>query len=1141
MVAWASITGSISGVVSDPSGAVLPGVTVVATSTSTGVQSKTVTDASGFYSFSALSVGSYSVRVEQAGFRDFLETDVKLDVNSALRIDISLEVGGVENTVTVKANQLQVETQSTQLGEVIESSRISSVPLNGRSFIDLLSLQPGVSPYQNPDTTGTVLVSGDLNPGTQSVNGGRVGSNGFMVNGADAEEDYHNGTALIPNLDSIAQFRIITNNFDAEYGNYSGGQVNVVTKSGTNKYHGDAFEFLRNTDLDAANYYSPQQRGVYIQNQFGGVLGGPIKKDRVFWFGDFQATKQIIGQTQNYPVPSNADRTGDLSDQPGFGTGTVNGSYFAGILTQRLGYTVTPGEPYSAVFPNGIIPQQAWSPVAANALKYIPTANVNAASTTATYQTSAYPQTLSDYKGGVRVDANTRYGLLFGYYFSDQYHLVSPYISGNVPGFDGTSRGHSQMGNIGLTSTVNSTSVNDFRLVYLRNVNLQGLPQGGLGVSLNSLGFNTPWNATGGLGNIAPQFAGVPTMTFNNYQFGVPLSSARQYNNIAQLLDNFTKIIGTHTFQFGGEGHYDQLNERNYNSENGSFMFTGSETGLDFADFLIGAPTQFTQGSEGIIDARSKYFGFYGQDSWRALSNLTINYGLRWEVSSPWYDTQNKLETFIPGEQSQVFPGAPEGLVVPGDPGVPRTLGPTKYNNLAPRFGLAYSPNSKSGLLSKIFGGQGNSSIRAGYGVFYSALQQAVNFAEIGDAPYGLYYQSLNPPMLESPFTPRSTGKSTGPNFPIAWPSPNVSASNPDTNFNWASVLPITGSTFFYPHNVLPYVQEYELSVQRGLGAATLLSLNYVGSTGKQLPTWEDSSPGIPSTCLQLSNASNLAPNSQPCGPFGEQSTYTTVNGQVVNGTRKYGNEFGSNPFVRTTASSMYNSLQVSLKHTDKYVNFMVGYTYSKSMDNGSSAFDATNPFNPGLSRALSAFDVPQTLVVSYNAKLPFNKLVSNNVVINRVTEGWSLSGVTTLASGQPVQLTESDDRSLSGTFSDPIDEPSYANNGGHLFVNRNPRSQQPYFNPEYFVPEPLGQVGSAMRRFFHGPGINNSDIALLKDTGITEATQLQFRAEAFNVFNHAQFNNPSGNVNNTGGGGFGYVTSARSPRIMQVALKFVF
>lgn len=1148
IVAWASITGSISGVVSDPSGAVLPGVTVVATSASTGVQSRTVTDASGFYSFPTLSVGSYSVSVRHLGFSNFVETGVKLDVNSELRVDIKLEVGAVENAVTVQANQLQVETQSTQMGEVIESSRITSVPLNGRSFIDLLSLQPGVSPYQNPDTTGTVLVSGDLNPGTQSVNGGRVGSNGFMVNGADAEEDYHNGTALIPNLDSIAQFRIITNNFDAEYGNYSGGQVNVVTKSGTNQYHGDVFEFLRNTDLDAANYYSPQQRGVYIQNQFGGTLGGPIRKDRVFWFGDFQATKQIIGQTQNYPVPSNADRIGNLSDQPGFGSGTVNGAYFAGILSRRLGYAVTPGEPYSGctstaacVFPNGVIPQRAWSPVAANTLKYIPSANVDPTSATATYQTSSYPQTLSDYKGGIRMDANTRYGLLFGYYYSDQYNLVSPYISGNIPGFDGTSSGHSQMGNIGLTSTLNSSSVNDFRFVYLRNVNLQGLPQGGLGVSLSSLGFNTPWNSTGGIGNIAPQIAGVPTMTFNNYQFGVPLSSARDYNNIFQLIDNFTKVVGTHTLQFGGEGHYDQLNERNYNSENGSFNFTGSETGLDFADFLIGAPTQFTQGSEGILDGRSKYYGFYAQDSWRARSNLTINYGMRWEVSAPWHDTQNKIETFIPGEQSQVFPGAPAGLVVPGDPGVPRTLAPTKYNNFAPRFGLAYSPNAKSGLLSKIVGGPGNSSIRAGYGLFYSALQQAVNFAEIGDAPYGLYYQSLTPPLLESPFVTRSTGQSMGIDFPVAWPSANVSASNPDTSFNWSSVAPITGSTFFYPHNVLPYVQEYELSVQRGLGAATVLSLNYVGTVGKQMPTWEDSNPGIPSLCLQLSNPASLAPGSQPCGPFGEQSSYTLASGKVVNSTRMYGSQFGSNPYVRTTASSSYNSLQVSLKHTDKYVNFMIGYTYSKSMDNGSSAFDATNPFNPGLSRALSAFDVPQDLVVSYTVKLPLNKIVGNNRMIDQVAGGWSLSGITTFASGQPIQLTESDDRSLSGTFSDPIDEPSYADNGSHLFVNRNPRSQQPYFNPNYFVPEPLGQVGNVMRRFFTGPGINNSDMALVKDTAIAETKQLQFRAEAFNVFNHAQFNNPSGNVDNTGGGGFGYVTSARNPRIMQVALKLMF
>ena len=321
LAAWAAITGSISGVVTDPAGAVVPGVKVVATSLSTNVKTIAVSDAKGFYNLPTLNVDTYNVTVSQHGFRDYRQTGVKIDANSALRVDITLEIGTVTNTVSVKSDTLQVETQSTQNGVVIEGQKITSVPLNGRSYIDLLKLQPGVSPYshsQDSETSGVgaTQVSGDLDNGQQSVNGGRTGSNAFMVNGANAEEGVHNGAAMIPNLDSIAQFRIITNNFDAEYGNYSGGQVNVVTKSGTNQYHGTVFDFLRNTDLDARNYYSPT-RGVFIQNQFGGTAGGPIRKNKIFWFADYQGTRQILGQTQSYPVPSDADRTGNLMDQVG--------------------------------------------------------------------------------------------------------------------------------------------------------------------------------------------------------------------------------------------------------------------------------------------------------------------------------------------------------------------------------------------------------------------------------------------------------------------------------------------------------------------------------------------------------------------------------------------------------------------------------------------------------------------------------------------------------------------------------------------------------------------------------------------------------------------------------------------------------
>jgi hypothetical protein len=1211
-LASASITGSISGVVTDKSGAVVAGASVTATDTLTGVQTTQKTDTKGFYNLPTLAVGTYDLEIKQVGFKTYRQTGLVIDANSALRADASLAIGSINEKIEVSTEAAQVETQSTQMGEVIEGTKMTSVPLNGRSFIDLLSLQPGVSPYKNTDqmTNGIgsdpTTVSGDQTNGSQSVNGGRTGSNGFMVNGADAQEGVHNGAAIIPNLDSIYEFRILTNNFDAEYGNFSGGQINVVTKSGTNRFHGSAFDFLRNTDFDAANFFAGGARGDFKQNQFGGTIGGPIKKDKVFFFADYQGNRQILGQTQSFAVPTAADRLGNLSDEAStFASGTdpngnpiansVVGTNWAAVLASRLGsgYTVNSGEPYyftagmvdprtinpqtglgtqftsncttsdpttGCVFPNASIPTTAWDPVATATLKYIPAPNANLPSG-ANYEASSFNQHLRDDKFGIRLDTTTPYGTLFGYYFFDQFSVTTPYAQGiTFPGFDSSVQGRAQMINLGLTTTINNSTINDVRLVYLRDRYFGGIPIGGTGVSLTSLGFEAPSgtgpNFNGGIAPITPALAGVPSFVFNNYNFGLPQDALRQFNNTYQIIDNFTKIAGTHTLQFGVDFHYDQINERNYDDANGAYTFDGSETGLDFADYLIGAPVNFTQASQQLLDSRDKYFGVYAQDSWRAKPTLTINYGLRYEVMTPWYDTQNKLETVIPGEQSKTFPTAPVGLVVPGDPGVPRTLAPIQYHNFAPRIGFAYAPDATEGLLGKVFGGPGKSSIRVGYGIFYSAIEDATGFVEVGDAPYGLYYSSPEPTLLATPFIDRATGLNRGQKFPFTFPPSNASPKNPDTSFNWVQATPISGADYLDPHDKIPQVQQFEFSLQRQLGSSTVISASYVGSVGRHLLTFEESNPANASLCNVLSNPANLAAGQTPCGPFGEDNSYILASGvtvnsptavtsngvTTVNGTRPtFGANFGSNPYMATVVSSSFNSLQVSVKHNEKYANFLVAYTYEKSIDNGSTSFDATNPFNSRQSRALSIFDVPQDLTVSYTVQLPFDKLTGGS--FKRLTSGWALSGITTFAKGEPVQLSESDDNSLSGTFADTIDVPSYANNGSHLFANRNPRNPagQPYFNPNYFTFEPVGQVGNVMRRYFSGPGINNFDMALLKDTKLTESTQVQFRAETFNIFNHAQFMNPSGNINNTGQGGFGFVTQARDPRIMQLALKFLF
>lgn len=1161
---WAGVGGRISGTVTDPSGAVVAKVSITITNTDTGIRETVATDDKGSYAFPSIPVGHYMLEFASAGFRPYRRTGIVIDANSTLTIDAVLQVGDRSDAVTVVENQVQVETTNTQNGEVIAAAQLTAVPLNGRSFTDLLSLQPGVAPVTSvtsstvQDVGASVLApSGDLNPGTVAINGQREFANSFIVNGSDVEEDVNNGAAIIPNLDSIAEFRILTNNFDAEYGEFSGGQINVVTKSGANAFHGDVFEFARNTVLDARNFFS-QTRGAFDQNQFGGTIGGPIRRNKVFFFGDYQGTRSTQGvDTPRIPVPSAADRTGNLFD---LGSSfvitnasgqtvptTVSGSSFANSLSQKLGYTVTAGEDYytpgcassgpnPCVFPGAVIPKSVWSAPATNLLQYIPSAN----NANGTFSTSAFNQTLRDDKGAYRVDADTRWGTLSAYYFLDDWSQNNPYPvaqgGASVPGFNALYQGRAQLLSLGDTKSLGGTAVNEFHFSYLRNAVDLGKPIGGVGVSLASQGFT-------GIVPLSPQTEGVESVAFNSYTIGTNTNELKQAGNTYQWLDNFSKVLGAHTIKFGGEFHYDQVNVNAIAQFNGSFLFFGTETGSDFADFLLGAPTQYNQSQLQAFYGRNKYVGLYGQDSWRLTRGLTLNYGLRWDRIEPWYEKYNQIASFVPNEQSVVFPNAPPGIVYPTDPGVPRTLAPPGNRDFAPRIGLAYSPSaSGDGILSKILGGPGKTSIRASYGIFYTAIEALSIGVMSANAPYGSTYTSPAPPLFANPFVTAASGQDLGQAFPLQLAPLNSSASHPDTTTDFSQFEPISGLPNYLTSNRIPYTEEYMFSLERGFGANTVLSLNYVGTQGHRLLVLEEANPGNPALCLLLSNRANLAPGQTPCGPFGEDTTYVTASGQIQNGTRgPLGPNFGSNANQATIGNSDYNSLQLTLRHSSKRLTVLAGYTYSKSQDQSSNIGEEVNPFDPSLSKALSAFDVKHNFVVSYSYQLPFEHLFR---AANRWTQGWELSGITRFSTGLPVTLVNFGDNSLIGSEPNGInnfgvDEPDFT--GGPLHLNGNPRNGQAYFNAAQFPENALGTPGTARRRFFYGPGMDNYDIALLKILRLTEAKSLQFRVEGFNAFNHAQFFGPQAVDGNIDSGTFGRVVSAAPPRLIQLGAKFFF
>lgn len=1155
---WAGVGGSISGTVKDASNAAIPNATITATNIDTGVQQQVAANGLGFYSFADLAVGRYNIAIERIGFRPYQRPDVSVDANSALVVDAVLKVGEVAETVTVHGSSVQVEASDTQMGQVISNRKMTIVPLNGRSYTDLLSLQPGVVPATSltPNTEQDVGVSmlspsGDLNPGTISINGQREFSNGFIVNGSDTEEVVNSGTTIIPDLDSIAEFRIITSNADAEYGGHTGGQINVVTKSGTNQFHGDVFEFLRNADLDARNFFSPT-RGTFDQNQFGGTVGGPIRKNKVFFFADYQVTRLTEGvATGQIPVPSNQDRSGNLLDLASSLTGTVTGQSWANQLSKGLGYSVSPGEAYytasctnvsQCVFPNAVIPASAWAAPAKKLLQYIPQPNVGSN----IFATSAFNQSLRDDKGSYRLDYNSRWGVLSGYYFLDDYTLNNPYpvaqSGASVPGFNALYLGRAQLLSLGDTKTLGTTAVNELQFSYMRDNSDLGKPVGGLGISLASQGF-VSGTGTPGIVPLNPQGEGVENIIFNAFSIGTTANQLRQVNNTFQWIDNYCKVVGRHTMKFGAEFHYDQVNTHPLAQSNGSFLFTGSETGSDFADFLLGIPSQYNQSQLQPFYGRNKYWGLYGQDSWRLRSNLTLNYGLRWDRIEPWYEKNNGISTFEPGRSSVVFPGAPAGILFPTDPGVPRTLAPPGNLDFAPRLGLAYSPEAREGtLLSKILGGPGQTSIRAGFGVYYQSIEALTIGILAGNAPFGVTYSSPAPPLFATPFITASTGQNLGQPFPAALATGKASSSNSNSNISWSQYLPISGIPGYATSNRIPYVEQYMLSVQRQLGANTVLSASYVGNQGHRLLVLIEANPGNPALCLSLSQPGQVAPGSPTCGPFGEGDVFTTASGQVINGTRApLGANFGSDTYQSTIGNSNYNSLQISLQHTSRELDVSAEYTYGKALDDSSNLGEEVNPTNPALSYGLSSFDIRHNLVVSGNYRIPFERLFHS---LNNWTQGWELSGITHLSTGLPVTLVSYGDKSLLGAEPNGInnygiDEPDYA--GGPLNLNHNPRNGLPYFNIAQFSENALGTPGNVPRRFFSGPGLNNFDMALLKSIRLRESKSLQLRLEAFNVFNHAQFFGPQsvdGNINNPT---FGQVVNAGPPRLVQLAAKFFF
>jgi hypothetical protein len=628
--ARADVGGRITGAVKDQTGSAIPGATVAVTNTQTGVKLTATTDQDGVFTFPVLSVGQYQIDVTLDPFKPYRKAGLVIDINSALVLDVTLQVKDQDQSIMVTEDPAQVETTDTQLGQALGSQKVTQIPLNGRSYADLFATQVGVTPLTTSGAGnstsgggfGTVPVAGATNTGQFSINGQREDANGFSLNGASVQEGIGQQAGIIPNLDSIAEFRILTSNTEAEYGNYSGGLINVVTKSGGNAFHGSVFEFLRNTDLDAKSYFSTK-RSVFQQNQYGGTLGGPIKRNKLFFFADYQGQHTKQGQdTGVVAVPSLANRAGNFSDSPAF-SGKVNGPFLAQTLSNFLGQQVTSGEPFSTVFPGKVIPQSALALPATRMLQYIPSPNLG----TNDFESASQALTIHDEKAAGRIDWNTaRSGNFSFYYFYDKYNLDNPFPSAfggatvpnpNGGAFDATSNGLDQLFVLSDTKTFGTMLVNEARISATRLNNNLGVPKGGGGTTLADQGITT-----GGQGIVqgAPKFAGVETLYFNSFATGTDPFFVAQVNNTFDASDIVSKVRGSHTLKTGFEYIWYKVKQNPDLVANGTFSFFGTgnqSTGNGFADFLLGLPDFYSQQSSPAFYESAANGGIFAQDSWR--------------------------------------------------------------------------------------------------------------------------------------------------------------------------------------------------------------------------------------------------------------------------------------------------------------------------------------------------------------------------------------------------------------------------------------------------------------------------------------------------------------------------------------------
>jgi hypothetical protein len=1067
--------GTLEGQITDPASALVSNAEVSVHNAQTGFSRTVLSSRQGAFHFSDLPIGAYLLEVKAQGFAPYSVSSIRIDIGQVVSWPVQLQIATGRTEVSVSGQAVTVDTSQT-LGNVISEKQATDLPLNGRDLTQLGLLQPGVAPM----TAGLGDAGGIARSGqAYAVNGQRPESNNYLLDGASNVDSVNGGYALRTPVDAVNEFRILTLNAPAEYGDTSGATTSVVTKSGGNYLHGDVYDFFRNDAMDARNFFAAETEPLH-RNQYGATVGGPIRKDKDFFFFYYEGQRNSAGETQAAIVPTAAERTGD----------------FSGLTDPSTGQPVPlinefTGQP----FPGNQIAPYMQSPIALLAEKLYPLPNIG---------TNVFESTQlgsNNYNQG---------GLRFDHYFgpSDQFFArystsslsefdPLPIAGAGVPGFPVTDAIVTNSITGSWVHLISPQTVQTVRASVFRNVFLAG--QAVNHAPASDLGFQ--YQPTLALNQ------GVPYLIVSGYaSLGNPITGPQNtYQNDFQGSYSVAMTRGRHNLKFGADLTREQINATLGIATNGFFVFAPFPASDSFASFLLGQSVQFFQGGGDFNRGLRKWVAAgYAQDEFRLNSRLTLNFGLRYEVNTPYVDIRNRMNAWAPGVQSTIYPNAPEGLLFPGDPGVPAGIAAVDHREVMPRVGIAWDPF-----------GDNKTVVRAGYGIFYDGFTNGVGGplqASISALPWTQAYQL------------------PGPGFDLA--NPYGGAATPFGSGNFvAPATVLTVQSGMRP----PYSQNWNLSIERALAKNYLLDVRYVGNKGTHLPRFIEANPSIYGPGVNANNNNEIR-------------EYTTCNSAGVC-------NYGSVGLLADDTSSTYHALEVAFSRQYAHgLSFLASYWYSKSLDYISSLNVAgsaptlvagendlaQNPFDLAAEHGPSLFDATHRFVFSGTWALPSWRAAPRAAAF--LTNGWQFNAISSLSTGTPFTVYDSADVSLQGSA--PEISGFYSSRPDLI---SNPNAGQPHTANEWVSRAPFlqlnpqtqaGQFGNEGRNAVRGPGIEDADVSLFKYFNIDETRRVQFRAECFNLLNHPNFGLP---VNDLESPAFGQILQAGSPRLMQLAVKFLF